>query len=325
MDLRCYEAFFLHLRDCGFGAWVPALERETAVRLHPDAQGNLPRWWAALGALPRRRSGADRLDSACVGTGDGPEQDYLHEDALRSALMALHPWRKGPYCLHGVLLDCEWRSDWKWDRLAGHIQPLEDRAVLDVGCGNGYHCWRMAGEGARVVLGIDPTILYVMQYLAVAGYLRDRRVGVLPLALEDLAGDMSGFDTVFSMGVLYHRRSPLDHLRDLHRLLRPGGELVLETLVVEGGEDRVLVPAGRYAKMRNVWFIPSPEALANWLGRCGFSAVRTVDVTATGIEEQRSTDWMRFQSLADFLDPRDSSRTLEGYPAPCRAILIARA
>jgi tRNA (mo5U34)-methyltransferase len=32
---------------------------------------------------------------------------------------------------------------------------------------------------------------------------------------------------------------------------------------------------------------------------------------------------MTFQSLADFLDPDDSSKSIEGYPAPRRAILIA--
>jgi len=239
--------------------------------------------------------------------------------------MELHPWRKGPYCLQGIRVDAEWRSDWKWDRLVQAIGPLEGRAVLDVGCGNGYHCWREAGRGARLVLGIDPTVLYVMQFLAVAHFLRSPRVAVLPLALEDLPREMTGFDTVFSMGVLYHRRSPMDHLLDLRRLLRPGGELVLETLVLDGREDRVLVPAGRYARMRNVWFIPTPAALLGWLRRCGFHHGRLVDVAETTSGEQRSTEWMRFESLRDCLHPDDATRTVEGYPAPLRGIFIAHA
>ena len=75
--------------------------------------------------------------------------------------------------------------------------------------------------------------------------------------------------------------------------------------------------------MRNIWFIPSPATLATWLKRCGFRNVKLVDVNTASLEEQRSTDWMRFESLSDFLDPRDRSRTLEGYPAPRRAILTA--
>ncbi|HSO82854.1 DUF1698 domain-containing protein, partial [Thiocapsa sp.] len=106
-------------------------------------------------------------------------------------------------------------------------------------------------------------------------------------------------------------------------LLRPGGELVLETLVLEGEGEGLLVPSGRYAAMRNVWFIPTADALAVWLGRCGFTGIRVVDVTRTGPQEQRSTDWMRFQSLLDHLDPADPSRTIEGHPAPVRAVLIA--
>jgi tRNA (mo5U34)-methyltransferase len=183
----------------------------------------------------------------------------------------------------------------------------------------------MAGAGAELALGVDPTILYAMQFLAVSRFLRVPRVAVLPLALEDLPAGMSGFDTVFSMGVLYHRRSPMDHLRDLRALLRRGGELVLETLVLDGPGDRVLVPQGRYARMRNVWFIPSPGALIAWLGRCGFGNARVLDVTATTVLEQRSTEWMRFQSLADCLDPEDSFSTVEGLPAPRRGILVAEA
>ena len=127
------------------------------------------------------------------------------------------------------------------------------------------------------------------------------------------------------MGVLYHRRSPLDHLYELRACLRAGGELVLETLVIEGGEGQVLMPEQRYAKMRNTWFIPSVETMCLWLRRCGFKQVRCVDTVVTTLAEQRQTDWMHFESLADFLDPDDRSKTIEGYPAPVRAIFIANA
>ncbi|MES9846545.1 MAG: tRNA 5-methoxyuridine(34)/uridine 5-oxyacetic acid(34) synthase CmoB, partial [Candidatus Sedimenticola sp. 6PFRAG5] len=145
----------------------------------------------------------------------------------------------------------------------------------------------------------------------------------LPIGIEHLPANLRAFDTVFSMGVLYHRRSPIDHLMELKACLRQGGELVLETLVIEGGDGEVLVPAERYAKMRNVWFIPSPETLVGWMKRCGFYDVQIVDVTDTSTDEQRATGWMRFESLADYLDPTDPSRTVEGHPAPRRAIIVA--
>ncbi|WP_134627136.1 DUF1698 domain-containing protein, partial [Pseudomonas aeruginosa] len=97
-----------------------------------------------------------------------------------------------------------------------------------------------------------------------------------------------------------------------------------ETLVVEGDASTVLVPEDRYAQMRNVWFLPSVAALELWLRRAGFADARCVDVSLTSVEEQRSTEWMRFQSLPEFLDPQDRSRTVEGLPAPMRATLVAR-
>ena len=192
--------------------------------------------------------------------------------------------------------------------------------LLDVGCGSGYHCWRMLGAGAAEVIGIDPTPLFVVQYWALQKYLQRDEVWVLPAGIEQLPAKLQAFDTVFSMGVLYHRRSPMDHLLELRDCLRPGGQLVLETLVIEGGPGATLVPRGRYARMGNVWFLPSVDTLLGWLRKLGFLDAQLVDVTVTSTEEQRSTDWMRFHSLADFLDPADSTRSIEGYPAPRRAI-----
>ena len=237
----------------------------------------------------------------------------------------LHPWRKGPFELFDVHIDTEWRSDWKWDRLQPHIDPLAGRRVLDVGCGSGYHCWRMAGDGAAEVIGIDPTPLFVLQYWALQKYLQQPGVWVLPLGIQHVPPKLAAFDSVFSMGILYHRRSPLDHLQELKACLRPGGQLILETLVIEGPAGATLVPEGRYARMGNVWFLPSCDTLLGWLRKLGFVDEALVDVSVTTVEEQRATEWMRFQSLADFLDPEDSSRTIEGYPAPRRAIFTARA
>ena len=151
----------------------------------------------------------------------------------------------------------------------------------------------------------------------------DQRAHLLPLGIEHLP-KLEAFDTVFSMGVLYHRRSPLDHLIQLKDQLLPGGELILETLVIEGDETSVLVPVSRYAQMRNVYFFPSARALKVWLEQVGFHNVRIVDESTTTTGEQRSTEWMKHNSLPDYLDPNDPKKTLEGHPAPRRAVLIAQ-
>ena len=318
--------FINYLRGCPETAltpWLPALQDIAQRLVLSSNNGNIPRWQAVLQSLPRLPVGHTALDQDIVVFGSEDDCDAANRTRLMSGLRELMPWRKGPFDVYGIDIDTEWRSDWKWRRVLPHISPLKDRLVLDVGCGNGYHCWRMAGAGARLVLGIDPTLLYFYQFLALRGYAGAIPVYMLPLKSEDLPAQMAVFDTVFSMGVLYHRRSPFDHLQELREALRPGGELVLETLVIEGNRNQILVPAGRYAKMNNVWFLPSCPELESWLQRMGFTNIKLADLNQTTIEEQRGTEWMRFESLADFLDPVDSDKTIEGYPAPKRACFIA--
>jgi len=237
-------------------------------------------------------------------------------------LTELMPWRKGPFQFGDTFVDTEWRSDWKWQRIFPHLSDLKGRSVLDIGCGNGYHLFRMLGAGASLALGIDPTILFNYQFALLQRLSAENAAYLLPLRGEHLPA-FNCFDTVFSLGVLYHRRSPLDHLQELKGFLRPGGELVLETLVVDGNQSTVLMPEDRYAKMANVWFIPSTLMLETMLRRVGFKKIRTVDVTMTTTQEQRSTPWMNFQSLPDFLDVQDQTKTIEGYQSPTRAIVIA--
>lgn len=305
--------------------WRPALEPLLPHCRQALLHGNRQTWRSALEALPQRTPSTIALNADTITVGATDDIDGTTREQLRSALQMLHPWRKGPFSFFGVHIDTEWRSDWKWSRVAPHIQSLAGRHVLDVGCGSGYHCWRMRGAGAASVLGVEPYALYCAQFLAAQHYIQDPAVHVVPLRCEDLPSAMHAFDTVFSMGVIYHRRSPLDHLSALRELLRPGGELVLESLVVEGDERSALLPTDRYARMRNVWFIPSPAMLEIWLQRSGFRDVRVVDVTVTSLEEQRSTPWMRFESLAQALAINDATQTVEGLPAPRRAVVIATA
>ena len=286
--------------------------------LAASRHGDLAKWRQALADLPRARPLAD-LDRAAPRLG-APVEDSAQ---LEQVLMALHPWRKGPLCLGGVEIDTEWHSDWKWERLAPHVD-LRETTVLDIGCGNGYFGWRMLGAGARCVVGVDPTLVFVMQWLAQAHFTPGLHNYVLPLGDADLPATLTGFDAVFSMGVLYHQRDSAAHLRRLAGWLRPGGQLVLETLVLDDPGTGCLVPEGRYARMRNVWHIPATGLLVNELSAGPFEDIRLVDVTPTTTSEQRSTPWMRFESLEQCLDPDDPARTVEGHPGPVRAVVVAR-
>lgn len=318
-----YGHLYTELEARGFGLWRNKLPDLLDQAFSNKKHGDFLKWRNIVDALPAIVPSRVDLTASAVEIGGPGDCGAATKKEIEGLLRGLHPWRKGPYSIHGIHIDAEWRSDWKWDRLIDHIQPLAGRTVLDVGCGNGYHCWRAAGAGAGLTVGVDPTLLSVMQFHAVRRLAGEQQVYVLPLGIEDISPRVPLFDTVFSMGVLYHRRSPLDHLFELRDLLRPGGELILETLIITGKVGEVLLPPGRYARMRNVWFIPSVETLAAWLERCGFKKVRAVDVASTATEEQRGTDWMRFQSLADCLNSENPKLTVEGLPAPTRAILLA--
>ena len=312
-----------YLTQADRGQWAEALKQQLIQKFEQRPHGDLPRWLEALHTLPSVPNAEADLNAGAVTLNAAAPLTPPQQEQLEQGLRGLMPWRKGPFDFFGTYIDTEWRSDWKWERVAPHLADLKGRTILDVGCGSGYHCWRMAGAGAARVVGIDPGLLFLFQFLAVKGYLGAVPVDLLPVRMEDLPDKLELFDTTFSMGVLYHRRSPLDHLLELKGTLRQGGELVLETLVVDGPEGYSLMPEDRYGQMRNVWFLPSCPTLLRWLDRTGFRNARVVDVSDTTTDEQRATDWMRFNSLKDFLDPDDPTRTIEGYPGPKRATIIA--
>lgn len=301
-------------------AWSRSLQQATEEAFAEGQNGNLPRWQEALEELPHLQGTPDLRADAVTCRGSIDEAD---RQRLKTALEGLKPWRKGPFDLFDLFIDTEWRSNLKWQRLAPHLD-LRNKDILDVGCGNGYYGWRMLGEGAASVVGLDPNLLFVMQHAALRRYLGPRAPHfIFPAGDTIIPTNLRLFDTVFSMGVLYHRKSPIEHLMLLGQALKQGGQLVLETLVIDGDDHQVLIPEDRYAQMNNVWFLPTCALLCRMLCRCGFKNVRVVDVTRTTVEEQRSTEWMTFESLPNFLDPADPNLTVEGYQAPTRAIVLA--
>jgi tRNA (mo5U34)-methyltransferase len=251
-------------------------------------------------------------------------QNSIDPIVLERALKRLLPWRKGPFIFNNLKLESEWQGDLKWKRLQKHITPLKNRRVLDVGAGNGYFTLRMAIEGASKALGIEPFLLFNYQYAAIKSLSNNTtNAMLLPIKLEEMP-KLAIFDSVFSMGVLYHQRDHMLHLSQLKEMMAPNAELILETLVVDGPNGHFLIPDGRYAQMRNVHCLPSTETLKSWLVEANFKNIKVIDINKTSSEEQRRTEWIgdNAASLEDFLDPSDSSLTKEGHPAPTRVIII---
>ena len=305
--------------DSLFAAWRDAPPPAPGCMdiLRSSRHGDLPRWLEALRQVPCTPAAPAACDDT-VRIGAADDLSPSDRQRLDAALRALIPWRKGPFELFGVRIDAEWRSDWKWRRIAPHV-TLTGRRVLDVGCGNGYYGWRMLAAGAAAVTGVEPHLLYVLQHALVAHLAPPAAHWVLPLRFEECAA-REPFDVIFSLGVLYHRRDPAGHLFELARHAHRDTVLVLETLVMEG--EALLAPK-RYARMRNVHAIPNLDLLRRWLRQAGFVHAELVDVSATTVHEQRSTAWMPFQSLADALHPQNANLTVEGYPAPRRAVILA--
>lgn len=237
-------------------------------------------------------------------------------EAIETLAAQLMPWRKGPFQLCGVDLDCEWRSDLKYARLQNAGFNVNNKTVLDVGTGSGYFLYRLLGDGAKIAVGIEPSWLYFAQFQFLQRFMRAENAIFLPSTLDTTP--LTGFDTVMCMGVLYHRRDPLAFIAQLRDILATGGQLLIETLVVDGDAQTVYMPEERYAGMRNVWFLPSTEALSKWLTRLGLVVEYISEAVPTTNEEQRQTRWMLNHSFADFM------KTHGTQPYPQRAFIIAR-
>jgi len=301
---------------------IPQQWLELSSKSYCVNNGNIPKWEQALELLRTSNKGKLNFRSPYIFI----DKVGLDNDVLFSALEKLKPWRKGPFKINKLKLESEWQGDLKWQRLIKHIQPLSGKKVLDVGSGNGYFTLRMALEGASLALGVEPFLLFNYQFNAIKSLLSSPTTAhLLATRLEEMTPTPI-FDTVFSMGVLYHQRDHIGHLKQLKKMMAADSELVLETLIVEGPIGYTLTPQDRYARMRNVHCLPSIGTLTSWLKKAEFSDIKVLDTCKTTPKEQRRTKWIgeNSASLEDFLDPENSDLTIEGYPAPKRVIVIAK-
>ena len=317
-----YTGLHSELSSSGMSSWSNSLTRQVDRYFNTVNHGDFKQWQQAIIDLPHVIPGS--YDFSENAPRIGTERDISDNElkSLNKSLKILMPWRKGPFNLFGVEVDAEWRSDLKWSRIQDSVS-CKDKTILDVGCGNGYYALRMLGSGARLVIGIDPTLRFIMQFEVFKHFVPDMPAYILPFAIQDVETGLLNFDMVLSMGVIYHRRDPDQHLKQLFDCLKNGGELILESLIIEPKAGDVLVPDGRYAKMNNVWWIPTTQTLIERLNKLGFENIDVINESVTSTREQRVTDWMTFESLNHFLDPDDQTKTIEGYPAPRRAILYA--
>jgi len=254
-------------------------------------------------------------------------KDEIADDVrtnIRKNLRAFMPWRKGPFHVFGIDIDAEWRSERKWQRLLPRLPDLKDTIVADIGCSNGYYMFRMAYHQPKMVLGFEPSVQHYYCFEALNSMAGFSLLFIDLLGVEHIHLFPQCFDVIFLMGVIYHRSSPVETLRDIYSALRPGGTIILESQGIPGDEPYALFPEATYAKVPGTYFVPTGNCLINWLKRAGFGDCELFCNHPMSSAEQRQTEWMVFESYSDFIDPEDSEKTIEGYPAPCRLFLTGK-
>ena len=311
------------LEKSNLKSFVPEIVDLLDEKYSNPKHGHFNEWKSIYESLSPQTVSLTNFNQDAIIIGARSDLSEKKVEQLKRKLLVLSPWRKGPFKLFGINIDTEWRSDLKWSRITPHIE-LKDKQILDIGCGNGYYALRMQGCGAKLVVGIDPSWHYVFQFHALQKYASlTQSAFVLPFAFEEIPQMNKAFDCIFSMGVLYHRKKPKQHLEKIYSMLTDEGQLILETLIINDEKNDLLIPKERYANMPNVWMIPRIDLLQKWLFDAGYKHVNVIDVTSTTIEEQRQTEWMTRYSLAQALDANNPELTIEGYQAPLRATLIA--
>jgi tRNA (mo5U34)-methyltransferase len=267
--------------------------------------------------------------SVCDFSGDvvriGTEADVTPDEQrlVHRTLRGFMPWRKGPFSVFGIDIDAEWCSERKWNRIVPELPDLAGKTVADIGCNNGYYMFRMVHHRPALVLGFEPYVQHYYAFNTLNTFANQSQLRVELLGIEHLSLFPESFDVIFCLGILYHRPSPLEALRDLHAALKPGGWLIVESQAIPGADPVALFPRSTYAKVPGTWFVPTGSCLHNWLIRTGFREVRLFCEHAMSGAEQRRTTWMDFESYQDFIDKNNPALTIEGYPAPRRVFFKA--
>jgi len=186
-------------------------------------------------------------------------EEAVDLEQIESVARMMMPWRKGPFNLFGLFIDTEWQSFMKYNLLRPHFN-LEGKRVADIGCNNGYYLFRMQEDNPASLVGFDPSALYKTQFDFINHFAKTDIKYEL-LGVEHVPFYEEKFDTIFCLGVLYHRSNPVAMLKQLFKGLDKEGEVIFDTFMIDGDEEMALCPQGSYSKIPNIYFVPTIPAL----------------------------------------------------------------
>lgn len=298
------------------------LLNEKSTWINQDKHGFL-RYRSPLQSIQHLRASSCDFSGDIIRIGTAADLNPDDQQRVEALLRGFMPWRKGPFSIFGIDIDAEWRSERKWNRIAQELPDLSGKVIADIGSNNGYYMFHMAAYQPEFVLGFEPYVQHYYTFKALNIFAGQTQLQTELLGIEHLNLFPECFDVIFCLGILYHRPSPVEALRDLHRALKPGGVLIVESQAIPGTEPVALFPEQTYAKVPGTWFVPTASCLRNWMTRTGFNAVELFCDHAMSSQEQRCTAWMTFESYEDFIDKHNPAFTIEGYPAPRRVFFKA--
>ncbi|EXJ80048.1 hypothetical protein A1O3_08334 [Capronia epimyces CBS 606.96] len=162
------------------------------------------------------------------------------------------------------------------DHLYARLDLASGLRILDAGAGSGYVAIHMAGKGLNVqAVDITPLHLEDAQRNIEKRSLQDK-VSVRLGDYHDLSDFPDGsFDGVYTMETFVHADDPAKVLRNFHRLLRPGGVLVLNEA------DLTATPTycRMYSACHTVRTLSRKVLWAEMLAEVGFIDIDVEDLT----------------------------------------------
>jgi tRNA (mo5U34)-methyltransferase len=156
---------------------------------------------------------------------------------------------------------------------------LTGKTALDIGCWDGLYSFECERRGAVRVVASD-----LWEWAGHGAFdLAREELGSAAVPLEcdvcDLPSRLGGerFDLVLFLGVLYHMRHPLLALEAVAACTKPGGKIIVDTLV--GGDLETRVPLMRFLPSDEIagdatnWWQPNVAAVCEMLADVGYEEI----------------------------------------------------